>query len=97
MREGRLAGAGIDTFEHINVFSDHEAPPAHPFLDLDNVILTPHVAASSVEAHEDVSRGAIENVVAILSGHWPPAENIVNAGVVPRFPLADFDEALFKT
>jgi hypothetical protein len=31
---------------------------------------------------------AIKNIVDLLSGHWPLAENIVNPTVIPRFPLA---------
>jgi D-3-phosphoglycerate dehydrogenase len=97
LREGRLGGAGLDTFEQIDVFTPHEAPPEHPLLALDNVILTPHVAAGSVQSAQAVSRGGIENVIAILSGYWPPAENIVNTGVVPRFPLQDYPEDLFDS
>lgn len=97
LREGRLGGAGLDTFEQIDVFTPNEAPPAHPLLDLDNVVLTPHVAAGSVQSGQAVSRGGIENVVAILSGYWPLPENIVNRGVVPRYPLQDFDKNLFET
>jgi len=88
LREARLAGAGIDTFEGIDVFTTDEGPPDHPLVGLDRVILTPHVAANSVEAGRDVSRGAIENVVVVLSGRWPPPERVVNPGVVPRVALA---------
>ena len=63
--------------------------PDHPLLSLDNVILTPHVGAISVQAMEDVSDGGISNAAAVLSGYWPPTENLVNAGVVPGFPLAE--------
>jgi phosphoglycerate dehydrogenase-like enzyme len=51
------------------------------------VILTPHVAAGSVQASLDIHTTAIENIVDILSGRWPPREHIVNPTVVPRFPL----------
>jgi D-3-phosphoglycerate dehydrogenase len=95
LREGRLAGAGLDTFEGIDVFTPNEAPPVHPLLELENVIVTPHVAAGSVQSGQAVSRGGVENVVAILSGQWPLAENIVNAGVVPRWPLRPYDPSLF--
>jgi D-3-phosphoglycerate dehydrogenase len=87
LREGRLAGAGIDTYEHINIFAEREAPPTHPLLELDNVILTPHVAAGSVQAKEDQMRGGVENVVAILQGRWPPEAHIVNPTVIPRVAL----------
>ncbi len=91
LREGRLAGAGIDTFEGIDVFVEEERPPDHPLLPLDNVILTPHVGAISVQAMEDVSNGGLGNAAAVLSGNWPPRENFVNPGVIPRFPLAERD------
>ena len=97
LREGRLGGAGLDTFEQIDVFTPNEAPPTHPLLELENVVLTPHVAAGSLQSGQAVSRGGIENVVAVLSGYWPHPENIVNDGVVPRFPLRDYDEALFES
>ncbi len=92
LREGALTGAGIDTFEGIDVFVQEERPPDHPLLSLDNVILTPHVGAISVQAMQDVTDGGIGNAAAALSGYWPPAEHLVNPGVVPRFPLADRKE-----
>ncbi|MCJ7736636.1 MAG: hypothetical protein MUQ10_04890, partial [Anaerolineae bacterium] len=95
LREGRLAGAGIDTYEGIDVFSAQEGPLEHPFLGLDNVVLTPHVAAESVESQQEVARGSIENLVAVLRGHWPQAGHIVNTGVIPQVPLAAYDESLF--
>jgi D-3-phosphoglycerate dehydrogenase / 2-oxoglutarate reductase len=94
LRSGHLAGAGIDTYEGIDVFSATETPPDHPLLQLDNVVLTPHVAAGSRQAMEDVARGAVENVVAVLSGHWPNPDNLVNPGVLPRKPLAAYAPGL---
>jgi D-3-phosphoglycerate dehydrogenase / 2-oxoglutarate reductase len=88
LQAGRLGGAGLDTFESINPFSGINAPPQHALLDLDNVILTPHVAALSVEGMREVTEKGIENVAAVLSGNWPPLERVVNQGVVPRFPLS---------
>ena len=95
LREGRLNGAGLDTFEGIDPFTEVEAPPDHPLLTLDNVVLTPHIGAYSVQASQDVSTGGIQNVVSVLSGHWPLAENIVNPSVKPRFPLAAYEASLF--
>jgi D-3-phosphoglycerate dehydrogenase len=88
LREGRLGGAGIDTHELIDIFAERLPPRLHPLTDMDNVILTPHVAAGSVQASHDIYAIALENVVDILSGRWPPPEHIVNPTVVPRFPLA---------
>ena len=95
LREGRLSGAGLDTYEGIDPFTENEAPPDHPLLELDNVVLTPHVGAYSVQASQDVSRGGIQNVVSVLNGNMPLAENIVNPSVTPRFPLAAYDASLF--
>jgi len=44
-----------------------------------------------VQASAEIYATAIENIVDILSGRWPPHENIVNPTVVPRFPLAARD------
>jgi D-3-phosphoglycerate dehydrogenase / 2-oxoglutarate reductase len=88
IQQGRLAGAGIDTYEHIDVFADQIAPRLHPLTGMENVILTPHVAAGSIQAGEEIRTTAIHNIVDILSGYWPPQENIVNPTVIPRFPLA---------
>jgi len=87
IHSGRLAGAGIDTYEGIDVFIDAIPPRLHPLTGLENVILTPHVAAGSVQAAIDIRMIAIDNIVDIVSGYWPLEENIVNPGVVPRFPL----------
>jgi len=92
LREGTLAGAGIDTFEGIDVFVEEEGPSDHPLLSLDNVILSPHVGAISVQAMQDVTDGGIGNAAAVLSGYWPPAENLVNPEVVPRFPLTERED-----
>jgi hypothetical protein len=48
-----------------------------------------------MQAAEDVARGGIENVVSILSGHWPHPANVVNRGVVPWVPLQPYDPFLF--
>lgn len=87
LQQGRLGGAGIDTFELIDVFADQISPRLHALSDMENVILTPHVAAGSVQSSEDMHTTGIENIIDILSGRWPPPENIVNPTVIPRFAL----------
>jgi D-3-phosphoglycerate dehydrogenase / 2-oxoglutarate reductase len=85
LRERRIAGAALDVFEGIDVFGLPGPPPSHPLLELDNVILTPHCGGSSVESTcESKVRGA-RHAVDVLLGRWPP--HVVNADVVPRFPL----------
>jgi len=46
LEAGKLAGAGLD------VTDPEPLPPSHPLWRLPNVIITPHVAASSIEARE---------------------------------------------
>ena len=90
---GYLAGVGIDTFERIAPFT--ETSPDDPLLSFDNIVLTPHVAVHSAQAAQDVSRGGIQNVVSVLSNHWPKSENIVNTDIKPVLPLVDYDPAMF--
>jgi D-3-phosphoglycerate dehydrogenase len=71
LREGRIAGAGLDVFvpEHL--------PAGHPLLALDNVVATPHTAFYSEESIADLARLAAQNVADVLAGRRPA--NIVNA------------------
>lgn len=92
---GRLAGAAIDTFEDIDIFAENPPPPTSPLLELDNIILTPHVAGLSVQAAADAARTGIENAVATLNNMLPPIENIVNKEAVPRFPMVPYDATQF--
>jgi D-3-phosphoglycerate dehydrogenase len=61
LKEGRLAGAAFDVYET-------EPPPAdHPFLELDNVILTPHLGAATKEAQLNVAIGIVEQILHFLA------------------------------
>ena len=87
LREGRLGGAGLDTFGQIDIFVDRIPPPVHPLAGMDNVILSPHVAGGSIQAKFDMMDTGVQNVVDLLNGVWPLQENIVNPDVLPRFAL----------
>jgi phosphoglycerate dehydrogenase-like enzyme len=54
-------------------------------LELDNVILTPHCAGSSVESTLDSKVRGARNAAEVLLGRWPA--HVVNPEVRPRVPL----------
>jgi len=57
---GRLAGAGLDVFEK-------EPPSAdHPLLSLENVVVTPHLGASTAEAQVNVARSIAAQMIEYL-------------------------------
>ena len=64
LRAGRLAGAAIDVF--------HPEPPGQelPLLGLDRVLLTPHLAARTYTAIENMS-WVVRDVVEVLEGRTP--------------------------
>jgi len=87
LKQGRLAGAGLDTFELLDPFVDRAEPNLHPLSGMDNVILTPHLAGGSLQAKQDMLDTAVRNIVDVLSGRWPVADNVVNPAVRPRVEL----------
>ncbi|TRW99704.1 3-phosphoglycerate dehydrogenase [Paracoccus sp. M683] len=71
IRQGRLRGAGID------VFSVEPILPDNPLLDLDRVILTPHLAAMSADSLQPTIRRMFGNFKAIADGISPDAIDIL--------------------
>ena len=83
LREGVIRYAALDVFGGINVFSQDGFSTDHPFFGLNNVLLTPHVAAISEESLADNSRRGAQAVVDVLSGKRPA--HLVNPEVRPWF------------
>jgi D-3-phosphoglycerate dehydrogenase len=87
LRAGRIGGAALDVFEGIDVFARPGTPTQHPLLDLDNVLLTPHCAGSSVESSFDSKVRGARHAALVLRGFWPP--HVVDRAVIPRSVLSE--------
>lgn len=60
LRSGHVAGAALDVFRH-------EPLKNSPFFEIENIILTPHIAGSTAEAQETVGTQIAEQVRAYLT------------------------------
>ncbi len=65
IRNGHIGGAALDVFETEPL----TATAAEMFADLDNVVLTPHIAGLTTESNERVSDLTVENVKKTLDNH----------------------------
>ncbi|HEY2888901.1 MAG TPA: hydroxyacid dehydrogenase [Candidatus Limnocylindrales bacterium] len=65
LRDGRLWGAGVDVYER-------EPPVDSPLLSAPNVVLTPHIAASTAEAQVAVGLEIAERVIQALAASTAP-------------------------
>ncbi len=66
LKDGKLAGAGID------VFLEEPPPLDHPLFEFDNVIATPHMAGITAESLRAATVAAVEQWLVIFSGGVPP-------------------------
>jgi phosphoglycerate dehydrogenase-like enzyme len=62
LRSGHLAGAALDVFEA------EPLPAGHPLIHLDNVVLTPHIAAGTRDALSTKMRALFANVQRFYNG-----------------------------
>lgn len=74
----RIAGAGLDVFDH------EPLAPDHPFCTADNVVLTAHTAGVDSQSLSDMASTAARAIVAFGRGEWP-AGWLVNPEVKDRF------------
>lgn len=75
LKEGTIRGAGLDVYQQ-------EPPKGSQLLGLDNVVLTPHVAASTTEGQRRSGLVAVEQVLRVLRGEKP--EFCVNPEVLSK-------------
>jgi gluconate 2-dehydrogenase len=69
LKDGTIRAAGLDVFEN--------EPKLNPgFMELDNVVLTPHIGSSTEATRRAMAMTAAKNLVAALTGGTPP--NLLN-------------------
>lgn len=65
LQQGRIAGAGLDVYEN--------QPTITPgLLDLDNVLLLPHIGSATIEGRLSMGEKVIINIQTFVDGHTPP-------------------------
>jgi D-3-phosphoglycerate dehydrogenase len=75
LKNGDIGGAGMDVFEQ-------EPPTESPLLELDNVVLSPHTAAFTHEAVDNMSMGIVDQLIDYYQGKRPA--HLVNPEVFRR-------------
>jgi glyoxylate reductase len=65
LKAGEIAGAALDVFEN--------EPDVHPgLLELDNVVILPHLGSATIETRTAMGVLAAKNAIAVLKGEKPP-------------------------
>jgi glyoxylate reductase len=65
LEERHIFAAGLDVYE--------EEPKVHPkLLELENVVLAPHIGSASIETRDKMAEMAANNLKAVLNGDEPP-------------------------
>jgi D-3-phosphoglycerate dehydrogenase len=89
LRSGRVAGAALDVFEN-------EPPGVCPLFEIDRVICTPHLGASTLEAQSNVAVQVAEQIIAYLKNgtvinavNVPAVSGAVLEKIGPLLTLAD--------
>lgn len=65
LKENKIAGAGLDVYEHEPVVSS-------ALIDLPNVVLLPHIGSATIEGRHAMGDKVIINIQTFLDGHTPP-------------------------
>ena len=82
LQGGRIAGAGLDVMEV------EPLPADSPLIALDNVILSAHIAGTSVEGHRRMRTRAGEVALQVAGGGLPQRHMVVNKGLYDQLVAA---------
>lgn len=69
----KIGGAALDVFEN-------EPPEGSPLLGLDNIVVTPHIGASTAEAQRDAALIVANEIITVFKGGSP--KNVLNMPVL---------------
>ncbi|MFP6706810.1 MAG: D-glycerate dehydrogenase [Alphaproteobacteria bacterium] len=75
LQEGRIAGAGLDVFEH-------EPAVNKKLLDMANVVLLPHMGSATIEGRINMGEKVLINIRTFVDGHKPP-DRIIDEDLLP--------------
>jgi len=78
LKEGWIAGAALD------VFWTEPTPKNNPLLELDNIVVAPHIGSATHETRSKMAEIVAENLIAFYRGEIPP--NLVNEDVLKIRP-----------
>jgi len=80
LTNGKIRFAGIDVF-------NKEPAIDHPLLDLDNIVVSPHLGANTYESQYNIGTQAAENAIAAAKGmSYPHAMNLpIDESKIPAF------------
>jgi glyoxylate reductase len=73
LRAKKIAGAGLDVYEH-----EPQVSPA--LVAMANVVLTPHLGSAVFELREGMAHVVVDNIIAVIEGRRPP--NCINPEVL---------------
>jgi glyoxylate reductase len=66
LKDGQISSVALDVFEQEPI------SPDNPLMNMDNVVLTPHIGASSFEAMQKMATQVAQGVLDVLEGKEPP-------------------------
>ena len=75
LAEKRIAGAGLDVYEH-------EPKVTPELIAMENVVLTPHLGSAALELREAMAHRVVDNILALIEGR--PPEGCINPQVLAK-------------
>lgn len=78
LTSGQIAGAGLDVFE------EEPTAPNNPLYELDNVIVSPHIAGNDELSLVEMGLEAAQNIIDLYDGKWPGG-SVVNRDLEGRW------------